>query len=88
MANIMLSTIDNPFNPFTDWDSWKGYDEAKKYFTCEYLARIATTADDLTDEEYDKALDQAIDEIVNFNINGLYIKIYEDEKYNTRGEGS
>ena len=88
MANVMLSTIDNPFNPFTDWDSWKGYDESKKYFTCEYLARIATTSDDLTEEEYDKALEQAIDEIVKFNINGLYVKIYEDEKYNTRGEGS
>ena len=23
----MLSTIDNPFDPFTQWDEWKRYDE-------------------------------------------------------------
>ena len=28
----MLSTIDNPFNPFTQWDDWLRYDEDKKYY--------------------------------------------------------
>lgn len=88
MANVMLTTIDNPFNPFTDWDAWKGYDEAHKYYTCEYLARITTTADDLTDADYDAAIDAAIDEIVKFNINGLYTKIYENESVGTPGGGS
>ena len=75
----MLTTIDNPFNPFTQWDEWKRYDEDKKHFTCNYLARIAKTSDDLSDEVNDKIIEDAIDEIVKFNINGLYKKVYEKE---------
>ena len=77
MTAVMLTTIDNPFNPFTHWDEWKRYDEDKKYFTCAYLDRIAKTSDELSEEDYDKAIQDAIDEIVKLNINGLYAKIEE-----------
>ena len=79
MASIMLSTIDNPFDPFTQWNEWKRYDEDKKYYTCSYLARIAKTSDDLSEADYDQVILNAINEIVRFNINGLYKKVYEDE---------
>lgn len=78
MPAIMLTTIDNPFNPFTHWDEWKRYDEDKKYFTCEYLARIAKTSDELSETDYDKAIEDAINEILSLNINGMYTKVYED----------
>ena len=84
----MLTTIDNPFNPFTHWDEWKRYDEDKKYFTCSYLARIAKTSDELTEADYDKAIEHAINEIVSLNINGMYKKIYEDENTSTPGGGA
>lgn len=87
MSAVMLSTIDNPFDPFKQWDEWNRYDEDKKYFTCSYLARIAKTSDDLSDADYDKAIENAIDEIVRLNINGLYKKVYEDENDSDRGEG-
>lgn len=80
MSAVMLSTIDNPFDPFKQWDEWNRYDEDKKYFTCSYLARIAKTSDDLSDADYDKTIENAIDEIVSLNINGLYKKVYEDEE--------
>ena len=76
MDAVMLTTIDNPFDPFTEWDQWRRYDEDKKYYTCGYLARIAKTADDLTDEENVKEIERAIDEILSININGLYKKVY------------
>ena len=79
MANMMLSTIDNPFNPHIQWDEWKRYDEDKKYYTCAYLARITKTSDDLSDADYNKAVEDAINEIVKLNVNGLYIKIYEED---------
>lgn len=79
MGTVMLSTIDNPFNPFTQWTEWKRYDEDKKYYTCSYLARIAKTADDLSEADYDLAVQNAIDEIVSLNINGLYTKVYEQD---------
>lgn len=48
----MLTTIDNPFNPFTQFDSWYQYDEPR-YHTCEYIARLSGNTNDeiLTDEE-------------------------------------
>ena len=41
MANeVMLTTIDNPYNPFEQFDLWLLCDKDKGYNTCEYLARI------------------------------------------------
>ena len=88
MPEMMLTTIDNPFNPFTQWDEWKRYDEDKKYYTCSYLARIAKNSDDLSEADYNKAIDDAIEEIVSLNINGMYTKVYEDKNITDPGEGS
>ena len=85
--DVMLTTIDNPFDPFTQWDEWKQFDEDMKYFTCNYLARIAMTSDDLSDADNDKAIENAINEIVSFNILGIYRKVYSKNKTDDRGEG-
>jgi len=71
----MLTTVDNPYNPITDFDKWKQYDEEKGYFTCEYLARIVRGSDELSETDQDQAIENAIDEIVNLNILGIYKKI-------------
>lgn len=75
----MLTTIDNPFDPFAQWDEWRQFDEGKGYYTCGYLARIAKTSDELSDEDYQQAVDAAIDEICALNINGLYKKVVSEE---------
>jgi hypothetical protein len=85
MKDMMLTTIDNPFDPFVQWDQWKRFDEDMKYFTCNYLARIAKTSDDLSDADYSKAVDDAINEIVSFNINGMYRKTYSQINIDDRG---
>jgi hypothetical protein len=72
----MLTTIDNPFNPFTEFQKWYNYDILKGYDTCAYLARIAKTSPELSEEDYEKAIDDAIDEIVKQNILGIYKKVY------------
>ena len=87
MEGVMLTTIDNPFDPFTQWDEWKRYDEDMKYFSCNYLARIAKTSDDLSEADYEKAIEDAIDEIVSLNINGMYRKVSANKKDGDRGEG-
>lgn len=73
--SVMLTTIDNPFNPFTDFDNWQKFDESKSYFTCEYLARIAATSDELSEVDEDLAILQAIDEIIKLNVLGIYKKV-------------
>ena len=41
---FMITTIDNPFNPFTQYDEWLAFDEQMGYYTNNYLARIANTS--------------------------------------------
>lgn len=71
----MLTTTDNPFDPFTQFDDWYAFDEAKGYHTCSYLARITRSSPDLSEADDDLAQEQAIDEIVNLNILGIYKKV-------------
>ena len=74
----MLTTIDNPYNPFTEWDRWYQFDEASGYHTSGYLARIVRTSDELSEADQDLALESAIDEIIKENINGVYKKVSQE----------
>lgn len=87
MNDIMLTTIDNPFDPFTQWDEWKRFDEDMQYYTCEYLARIAKTSDDLSDADNESAIEDAINEIVSLNILGVYRKVFKKTNKEDGGEG-
>jgi hypothetical protein len=87
MNDVMLTTIDNPFDPFTQWDEWKRFDEDMKYYTCEYLARIAKTSDDLSDADNESAIEDAINEIVSLNILGVYRKVFKKTNKEDGGEG-
>jgi len=71
----MLTTTDNPFSPFTQYDEWYAYDQAKGYHTPSYLARVVRTSYELSQADQDAAIDAAIDEIVSENILGLYKKV-------------
>lgn len=75
MAIHMLTTVDNPYNPFTQFDEWIRFDESSGYFTTNYLARLTLSSGDLSDADQSSAIEHAIDEIVNENINGMYRKI-------------
>lgn len=81
----MLTTMDNPFDPFTQFDDWYAFDEDKGYHTCSYLARIVKTSDELSEEDESLAIDAAMDEIVKENVLGIYKKISKDplDIYNT-----
>ena len=77
--SVMLSTIDNPFNPFTDFDSWFKFDSIHGYNSCNYLARIALTSDSLPDQVNQEEIERAIDEIVEINVNGMFCKVTEND---------
>lgn len=75
MAETMLTTVDNPFDPFTQWDEWYVYDTQMGYNTCAYLARVAVTFDGMTEEEESEAIDDAMNEIVALNPLGIYRRV-------------
>lgn len=85
MANetCMLTTFDNPYNPFTHFDQWFMFDTEKGYNTCAYLGRIARTSDEMTEEEYNRTIEAAIDEIIKFDFRNIYKKVYKNKKKET-----
>lgn len=62
---VWLTTVDNPWDPFTQWDRWYEYDEKSGYRTCERIAKYARTSSNLTDIEYENAVAGAIVSILN-----------------------
>ena len=74
---VMLTTVDNPFDPITQFDDWYEYDESKGYCTSGYVARIAKTSDDLSKNDQDLAIQSAIDEIISMNSDGFYKKVMD-----------
>ena len=76
----MLTTIDNPFNPFTSFDDWFAFDEEQGYHSCALLARTVSDADNLSDEQKNRLAELAIDEIVDNDLQNLYIKVTKDFK--------
>jgi hypothetical protein len=75
----MLTTVDNPFDPFTQWDEWFVWDSNAGYHTPGLLARVALTSDDLSEADQHLAIQQAIDEIVRENVLGVHRKVKEGE---------
>ncbi|MEY8515343.1 hypothetical protein AALC25_00175 [Lachnospiraceae bacterium 29-84] len=72
-----LTTVDNPYNPFTQFIPWFLFDEEKGYHSCSYLGRIARTSDQLSEEENDLEVERAIDEIIRYDFMNLYKKVKE-----------
>lgn len=75
MAKCALTTFDNPYDPFDEFDSWWNFDHDKGYCSSEYLARIARTSDQLTEEENDREIERAIDEIIKYDFMNMYKKV-------------
>lgn len=75
LEEAMLTTIDNPYNPFTQYDEWYAYDRYLGHYTPEYLARVAIVSDGLSPADQELAIDDAIAEIVDLNFNGLYVRV-------------
>lgn len=74
-VETMLTTVDNPHDPFTDYDEWAAFDERKGYYTPSFLARVLVTSDELSEFDQNRAIDEAIDEIVSENVLGIYKKV-------------
>ena len=75
MIEHMLTTVDNPFNPFFEFDAWYSFDQAAGYNTPGLLARIIKTSDEISDADQSVAIENAIDEIVEQNVLGIYRKV-------------
>ena len=76
----MLSTSDNPFNPFDDFENWLAFDREKDYKSCELLARNAIISDEMSQFEIDDEVERAIDEIIKYDPLDIYVKVTRQRK--------
>ena len=74
-TEFMLTTFDNPFDPFEDFTSWFMFDIEKGYYSCNYLARIANLSEKMTQKERDAEIERAIDEIIFYDFRNIYKKV-------------
>lgn len=75
---VMLTTFDNPYDPFDDFISWWMFDIEMGYNTCGLIARIARYSEDFSVAEEKAETERAIDQIVNYDFLNIYKKLTRD----------
>ena len=73
----MLTTIDNPYNPFDDFNRWFEFDELCGYCCCERIAKLAKVYDGMSEDERNDAIERAIDTLIDIDFTGLFRKVDE-----------
>ena len=76
---FMLTTLDNPFDPFDDFTSWYMFDCEKGHNTSSRLGRIANLTEEMTQKEVDDEMNRAMDLIVKYDFEDKYIKVQEKQ---------
>lgn len=72
MAEHMLTTTDNPYNYFTEFDQWYALDTQLGHHTLSLLARVTRTSDELSDLDQAQAIDHAIETILEEDVTEMY----------------
>ena len=78
-SKYMLTTFDNPYNPFVDFRSWYMYDCEKHHNTSSRVARIAQINSEMTQKEIDEAENVAMNFIVRYDLQGIFFKGTEEQ---------
>ena len=71
----MLTTIDNPWDPFEQFDEWYAFDMSHGYRSCGYLANVAKDSPDISAAQSQREVNNAIDEIIAMHPGGPYTKV-------------
>ena len=81
-TQCVLTTFDNPYDPFEQFTDWFMFDVSKGYNSCGLLARIARTSDQLSDDENNEEIERAIDWIITYDFQNIYKKVKSDQSIN------
>ena len=78
---FMLTTFDNPFNPFDDFASWLSFDNEHDYNSSGKVMRFANITDEMTDIEMNIEIERAIDRIIAIDFQNIYKKVSRELTY-------
>ena len=81
-TRVALTTIDNPFDPFEQFNDWFEFDIEKGYYTCSRLARLTNLSDDLSEVETNNEIERAIDELIKLDFLDIYKKVKQNDTNN------
>lgn len=73
-----LTTIDNPFDPFTQFEQWFAFDEQMGYHTCALLGRVSAPTLSLSEADYQEDTNNAIDEVLRHDYANVYKKVSKE----------
>lgn len=79
MTEIMVTTKDNPFSYFTEFEEWNAFDIRNGYNTLALLAQVTHSSPEISEADQALALDLAVQEILEFNVTGMYVLVKSDE---------
>lgn len=83
MKMYALTTVDNPYDPFTQWNEWFMCDLQLKHNSCQLLARIAKISDAMSEEEKQEEFDRAIQEIIKYDVLDIYRRVEKEAELET-----
>ena len=87
MSNrVALTTVDNPFDPFEQFNDWFEFDIEKGYYTCSRLARLTNLSDDMSEAESNKEIERAIDELIKYDVFDGYKKVIKETSEDSDNE--
>ena len=87
MSNrVALTTVDNPFDPFEQFNDWFEFDIEKGYYTCSRLARLTNLSDDMSEAESNKEIERAIDELIKYDVFDVYKKVIKETSEDSDNE--
>ena len=75
MEIAFLTTVDNPYDPYEQFDQWFAYDTEKGYNSCGKLASVAHTSDELSPEDNRVEINAAVDQIVLNDPTGMFKRV-------------
>ena len=67
-----LTTEDNPYDPFDEFNEWFAFDVSKGYHTTAYLGRVTYTSSDLAQADQIEASNEAVIDAFALNLEGNY----------------
>lgn len=76
--DCMLTTFDNPYDPFEQFEEWFLFDVEKGYNTCAYMGRLSKITDDMSQKEIDEECDRVMDQIIKYDFMNIYKKVCRD----------
>ena len=73
---VMLTTFNNPFNPFKQFNDWLNFDYRNGTDCCGTVARLSMCTNALSDELNDTEIERAMDSIVEL-MPTVFVKLHK-----------